>query len=117
MDNQIKKSFLNSFLALTTFIAAYFLWESPVLLVIILGTISLLMLWLEGEKNAFLVFIIVFVLGPLFEGFMIHSGAWEYAVSHILGFPIWLPFVWGNAALFIKRLYFSINYLSEKSQN
>ena len=44
-----------------------------------------------------------FVFGPLAEGLAIQTGAWAYASPSVLGIPLWLPFVWGNAALFIQN--------------
>jgi hypothetical protein len=31
----------------------------------------------------------------------IYFGGWNYTHPDILGIPYWLPFVWGNAALYI----------------
>ena len=34
----------------------------------------------------------------------ITTGAWAYDSPQLLGIPIWLPFVWGNAGLFILNM-------------
>jgi hypothetical protein len=31
----------------------------------------------------------------------IYFGAWNYSHPDFLGIPYWLPFVWGNASLYI----------------
>ena len=42
------------------------------------------------------------MLGALCESLCIYFGVWEYAVHSFLNIPLWLPFLWGNAALFFR---------------
>jgi hypothetical protein len=48
-------------------------------------------------------YFVAFVLGPLGELIAICFGAWSYAEPFYF-IPIWLPFIWGIAALFMKKL-------------
>lgn len=91
-------------LALATLIPVFLLWKNTLLLLIILVAVSSLMLSLEFNKVTILLFFTGFVFGPLSEAVAIYAGAWNYAYPNVFGFPLWLPFVWGNAALFFRRV-------------
>ena len=79
------------------------LWRESSILAIILGVISLLMLANEGERGALYTYTIGAIFGPFAEFFPIQMGAWKYATPDVFGFPLWLPLVWGTAALFLRR--------------
>ena len=68
----------------------------------------------EKDKIALYLYIIAFLLGPLAESLAIYFGAWSYADPHLLGFSIWLPLVWGNTAVFYKRMNAFLVYLLRK---
>jgi hypothetical protein len=46
---------------------------------------------------------VAFILGPLAEFGAVSFGAWEYSKPFYF-IPIWLPFVWGISALFMKNI-------------
>ncbi len=103
--------FTSSVLALSTMIATSLLYRNTAILIPILAVIGGIMLFPEYRKNDLFFYATVFVLGPLAESLVISFGGWFYATPQLLGFPLWLPFVWGNAGLFIKRLYLFSRYL------
>lgn len=72
------------------------------------------MISLERDRKDLFLFIAISIIGPFCEFVMVSVGAWEYKTAHVLGLPIWLPFIWGNTALFIKRLYFGFKELENK---
>lgn len=100
-------------LALLALLFSVLFWEHPFLLVITLAVVSVAMISLEKDGKDIFLFIAISIIGPLSESVMISAGAWFYATPHILGFPIWLPFLWGNAALLIKRLYVEYRELTK----
>ena len=61
----------------------------------------MLLVW--RSKEDLLLYIICSVAGTLAEAVAIASGAWKYSLPNFIGVPYWLPFLWGIAALFIKR--------------
>ena len=61
------------------------------------------MLWPWHRRSDVFFYAAGFVLGPLGEMMAVHFGAWQYAKPFFL-VPIWLPFLWGIAGLFVKRL-------------
>ncbi|MFA5954214.1 MAG: hypothetical protein WC817_01600 [Patescibacteria group bacterium] len=105
MYSERKKSLINFILAVVTILFVLFLWRNTIVLVFLLSIISLLMLAVERNRAAFYLYIIAFVLGPLSESLAIQYGIWSYKNYNVLGFPAWLPFVWGNAALFLTRAH------------
>jgi hypothetical protein len=45
------------------------------------------------------------VLGPAAEIAILQTGAFEYAHPDVAGLPIWLPALWANGGLLIRRLF------------
>jgi hypothetical protein len=82
---------------------ASFLWRVPYLLAFCLFLVSVFALYRWHTRSDLLVYFIGFVLGPAAEGVAVHFGAWAYSKPFFL-IPIWLPFLWGIAVLFVKRL-------------
>ncbi|MBI3849068.1 MAG: DUF2878 family protein [Verrucomicrobia bacterium] len=79
------------------------LWHEPVVLLLCLSIIGAWMLWRWHRRSDVLFYLAGFVLGPLGEAMAVYFGAWTYAEPLFL-VPIWLPCLWGIAALFVKRL-------------
>ncbi len=44
------------------------------------------------------------ILGPMAEAAAVAGGAWKYATPFVLDLPIWLPVLWGLAALLGRRV-------------
>jgi uncharacterized membrane protein YoaT (DUF817 family) len=87
-------------------------WESPLLLLLFLVILSTVMIAIGKIKEDVYLYIIVFFVGPAVEITAIAFGAWKYSFPNMLGIPIWLPFAWGSAGLFIKRIYLEISNLN-----
>lgn len=96
-----KRRFLSTLLALVTLAATVFFWESNAILVPLLALAGAGIVYLNWRKDLLFVYVFGFVCGPLAEAAAISTGAWSYASPDLLGFPLWLPFLWGNAAVFI----------------
>ena len=79
-------------------------WPSPYLLTALLALDGALMLRARrsGEDLAHLIFCGAF--GALAEVFGIGFGAWSYTLPQASGVPLWLPLIWGIAALFVKEI-------------
>lgn len=93
------------FLAVFILFSVSLFWQSPLWLTLILIIISATMIAIGKNKKDLYLYIICFFAGPLSEAIAISFGIWAYTSPNIIGIPIWLPFVWGNAAVFIKRIY------------
>ena len=101
-----KKIVYSSFLALSTVLVVSFFREPIIISLLLLSFCSFLMLVVDGNKKSIYLFLAAFIMGPLAEATCIYFGAWQYSKPFILGFPLYLPFVWGNASLYIKRIMF-----------
>ena len=82
---------------------ASFLWRVPYFLAFCLVLVSVFALYRWHTRSDLLVYFIGFVLGPAAEGVAVYFGAWAYSKPFFL-IPIWLPFLWGIAVIFVKRL-------------
>jgi hypothetical protein len=79
------------------------LWQKPVILSLCYLAISILMLKKWHARSDLFFYSVAFVLGPAGEIVAVYLGAWEYSKPFYL-IPIWLPFLWGVAALFMKKI-------------
>ena len=52
--------------------------------------------------------LIAAVLGPAAEGALVALGAFDYANPDFAGIPLWLPTLWANGGLLIRRLILPI---------
>ena len=96
-------------LALVCLAVVSVFWKAPALLLFVLAAIAASMIFIgEERKRDLVLFLLVSVWGAFSEAIAIHYGAWSYPEPSIIGIPLWLPFVWGIAGIFIKRLYQAI---------
>ncbi len=84
-------------------VLAGILWHKQILLTSIYLMVSFIMLYKWHNKSDIVFYAAGFILGPAGEIFAVYRGAWQYAEPFYL-IPFWLPFLWGIAALFIKKL-------------
>jgi hypothetical protein len=98
------KFVLNATLALATLFLTSVLWHYPVALIALLLVTTVGIYKIRPNATSIVVYMTGFVFGPLAEAASISTGAWEYDTTLLLGVPVWLPFVWGNAALFIQNM-------------
>ncbi len=92
---------MNGALAFLTMLATALLWREGVFLVVLLFAIGCILMWLNREQRLWPIYLGTFIGGPLAEAIVIAFGGWTYADSHFLGIPFWLPFIWGNAGVYI----------------
>jgi hypothetical protein len=98
-----RKALINAGLALGTLLLTSVLWRHPLALTALLIATGVAIYALRPSRTSACVYFVGFLFGPLAEGVSIRTGAWEYASPTFLGIPLWLPFVWGIAALFIQN--------------
>lgn len=110
-----QKSLINALLALATLLVSAYLWQTPLVLVGLLVAAAAAMFYLRPAKTSIAVYLAAFFFGPLAEVLAIHTGAWHYTYVSFWGIPYWLPFVWGNAGLFLENFgQFMASTLGEK---
>jgi hypothetical protein len=103
MPDQVK-FVLNALLALATLFLTAVLWRYPVALIALLLVAAAAIFAIRPNASSVVVYATAFVFGPAAEAVSITTGAWEYDSNNLLGVPVWLPFVWGNAGLFIQNM-------------
>lgn len=103
---KISKNLLRAIAYLPIYVAciapAALMWQRPVALALLYAVIAVgLLLWRHSASDL-VYFFVPFFFGPAGEYFAVQQGAWNYNGSTTL--PIWLPFVWGIAGLFMKNV-------------
>ena len=98
-----RKALINAALGLAALLLTSVLWRHPLALTSLQIATGAAIYALRPSRTSACIYAVGFVFGPLAEGLAIQTGAWEYASPSVLGIPLWLPFVWGNAALFIQN--------------
>lgn len=104
IKTETKKFLLVLPLALLTMIIPCIVGEKQVLSSVLLIIIGILMLTIDFSFRNLIFYFAVLISGPIAEAVVIHFGMWTYTNPAIIGVPIWLFFVWGNAGLYIVRL-------------
>ena len=99
-----RKFVLNAALALATLFLTSVLWRYPAALIALLVVTAVAIYRIRPNATSVVVYATAFVFGPSAEAVSIATGAWTYDSPQLLGIPIWLPFVWGNAGLFILNM-------------
>ncbi|MEM7354198.1 MAG: hypothetical protein AAF657_25565 [Acidobacteriota bacterium] len=87
---------------ITCIALAGLLWQRPLGLLCLYVAISVLILWKFHAKGDLIYYFVPFFMGPLGELLPVALGAWTYS-KPLWMIPMWLPFVWGLAGLFMRR--------------
>lgn len=96
-------------LAFLTLFSVTLFWEAPAALTMVLIALSIVMLLIWRDKEDLYLYVIAGVSGALAESFAIGFGVWSYTLPDFNGIPVWLPFVWGMAGVFIKKISLEIH--------
>jgi len=94
-------------IAVLVYIAVVFtvsrFWQQPNLVLGISALLAMIVISLKPNRETFTAFILGGLLGSFTESICIHFGAWSYTSPQFLGIPLWLPIVWGIAAVIITH--------------
>ena len=89
------------------FTLASMLWAYPVILTGCYALLTVLILIKRHTKADVVAYAATAILGPMGEAIAVYHGAWAYIESVFL-IPLWLPFLWGIAGFFLRRLILNI---------
>jgi hypothetical protein len=104
---------LSIYAVLLILIAA--LWNRAVILTVCYCVMSLVILLIWHTKRDLFFYFVAFILGSVGESIAIYFGAWKYSKTFYL-IPLWLPFLWGIAALVIKNISETLLKIGNKQQ-
>jgi len=79
-------------------------WKEQVVTAALLALLAIVFIRMHPQKRLLYSYGVAFVCGPFAEIAAMSAGAWQYTEPLVAGIPLWLPFLWGNAALFILVL-------------
>ena len=80
-------------------------WKQNLLAFSLIMLASAAYLHMNRSKQELILYLVVFLIGPIAETIAIIFGAWYYSNPNIYLVPIRLFPIWGHAAVFVKRLY------------
>ncbi len=95
-------------MAVLSLLAVCLLWPYNWMLFLVLMVLAVVMLWLEKQKKEVKLFVFCGLTGAVAEIIAIVAGAWTYANADLYNIPVWLPVLWGIAAVYMSRAYRSI---------
>lgn len=75
-----------------------------VVLALALGALAVVRVLTSGVRGDWAYALAASVLGPAGEAIISALGAFDYVEPDFAGIPIWLPALWANAGLLIRRL-------------
>lgn len=102
-------------LAMASLTAVSQCWQNYRLTAGLLIAIATVLLLLRRCRRELILFAICAISGACAEVIAIRSGAWTYHHSQVLGIPLWLPILWGIAALFIVRTHEVLGPMTKKN--
>ncbi|MEI6057732.1 MAG: hypothetical protein WCQ60_02055, partial [bacterium] len=88
MKKELKKFLLTCPLAVATLLIPIFLGTNQLLTIALLICVSLLMIGINWSFKYIILFLLIFISGPIAEAIAIHFGAWTYATPVFIGVPI-----------------------------
>lgn len=101
-------------IAFSAILLIIFFWQKPALLVSFLIILALLKHFFIPVKKELTFFVLFGLLGSLGESVIMQTGAWEYASTQVLNFPIWLPFLWGIAGTTGIAMYEAVIHAAKR---
>ncbi len=105
MKVETKRFIYSGILAILTLAVLIFFSPKIILVIPLMILVSFLMCIVNPTRTYLIVFAVSFVLGTASEMVAIHYGLWSYRDVFFKGVPVYLPFVWGNAGLYILSVY------------
>ena len=84
----------------------YAFFDRPQLILLSIVVLGFIMLAAIQSRKYVLWYVAAFFLGPIILDIPgTHLGLWSFSTPDILGFPLWLPFWYGN--IVVSFIYFS----------
>jgi zinc transporter ZupT len=108
--NWISKSTIIYTLSGSSLILVSLLWRYNIVLSFILLGLGISIIFFMNPRRDWILFTTAGISGAIAEAIGIKFGAWTYTnPTYVI--PIWLPILWGVAALFIKKLSLDIKFV------
>lgn len=110
-----KNIFFNLIFAALTLLSIILIYQNILLTSILIGLIGIIGLIKWRSWTGLIIYIFGAVLGATCEiSAIYYSGAWYYTITNFFNIPLWLFFVWGNAAAFLFETSKEIRRLGVK---
>ncbi len=111
--NQNKKDILTGFAVFALEILLfYYLWGNNIILTFLLLVISGVILVKFSTKEEKVLYLVCFVLGPIFDLTLVPRGVWNYGNPTLFNVPLWLPVAYGLGTVMIVKIGNSISKMA-----
>jgi len=87
-----------------TFVVVLAFRENTAYTLVAVALLGVVMLAASWSWEHFVVYVVLFLIGIGMEILMVHVGVWSYLRPSYFGVPLWIPFIWSNAGLFVIEL-------------
>jgi hypothetical protein len=81
-------------------------WGAPLLL-LVFTLLVILRVARSGVPGDWVFALVAALAGPAVEASIVALGAFDYTEPDLLGLPMWLPALWANGGLVVRRLFAS----------
>ena len=78
--------------------------RDALIFVLIIALANVAGLFMLDRKDLIMVYLFLFIGAVMSEVALIYMGAWEYTQVHVLGFPVWMPFLWFSGVVFVGTM-------------
>jgi Protein of unknown function (DUF2878) len=102
-------------LLLVAYLSTVVLADAPVVVTAALAALLVARLALWPVPGDWAYALIAAAAGAVIEALLSAAGAFDYADPDVAGIPMWLPFLWANGGIFIRRLLVPVVYPSRSS--
>ena len=90
--------------AALNFVALEVFGKNELLVLVALILVGIAMLAANWSLEHVIVYAAMLAIGIVTEILSVREGLWSYATVHSFGFPLWIPFMWSNGALFVVEM-------------
>ena len=112
--NKSKKDFLiGIFVFILDIVLFYHLWKNNIVLSIVFFVVSFFVLLMWTNKEEKFLYLVGFLLGPIYDIILIPTGIWSYGNATIFGIPLWLPLAYGISTVAIVKIGRSVAELAK----
>jgi Protein of unknown function (DUF2878) len=102
-------------LLVAAYLSTVVLADAPVVVTAALAALLVARLTVWPVPGDWAYALIAAVAGAVVEALLSAAGVFDYADPDLAGIPMWLPFLWANGGIFIRRLLVPVVYLSRSS--
>ena len=100
---KIKKLWFEIVFVIVNLLIVIFFYKKILLTTILLLIVAIMGLIKWKSLRTLYIFVLIGIIGTLFEILCIYFEIWKYSYTNLLNIPLWLIILWGNAGIVIYQ--------------